>query len=91
MALKIPATEILWVKSDNVYVEIKTIEKQYLYRAKLTDIQSLLPNNTFVRVHRSFLVNKDHVDKTSIQAVYIKSEEIPVSKIYRENLKSIFQ
>jgi DNA-binding LytR/AlgR family response regulator len=90
MTLKIPANEILWVKSDNMYVEIKTIEKQYLHRAKLTEIQSLLPNNTFVRVHRSFLVNREYIDKTSIQAVYIKGQEIPVSKNYKENLKSIF-
>lgn len=91
MTIKIPIKDILWVKSDNMYVEIKTIDKQYLHRAKLTEIRCLLPNNTFVRVHRSFLVNKGCIDKASIHAVYIKGEEIPVSKIYRESLKSILQ
>jgi two-component system, LytTR family, response regulator LytT len=86
---KIPIADILWVKSDNVYVEIKTSQKTFVHRASLPDMIKVLPEKEFTRVHRSYLVRNDSVQKINTNSVTINQEEIPVSKSYKEAVKGL--
>lgn len=74
--------KILYIKSDNVYVEIYTRENRYIQRKFLTQIMEELPEQ-FVRVHRSYLVNIDHVTSRKKSYFMIDEIRVPVSRTFR--------
>ena len=87
---KIKFNNILFLKSDHVYIELFTESgKMYLVRASMTNFLKKLPKN-FFRTHRSYIVNIDYLDSFSSSTVKIGNHEIPIGKVYRDELlKSI--
>ena len=53
--------DIIMCKADSNYTIITTREQNILVAKTLKHIQSLLPDNTFLRTHQSYLVNQDHI------------------------------
>ena len=90
MNTKIRIEDILYIKSDNIYLEIFTKHKKHLYRSKLSKIMDELQNEDFVRVHRSFIINKNFIDKVAAKQVVINNEIIPISKTYKDSLSSFY-
>ena len=77
--------DILFIRSDGVYIEIITRNGKFVQRKLLKDIEQELPAS-FVRVHRSYIVNTAHIGQRSAVALMIDGHEIPVSRSFRENL-----
>jgi DNA-binding LytR/AlgR family response regulator len=80
---RLPIKNILWLRSENVYVEIHCINKVHVHRGKLKEIQKTLPSRLFARTGQSHLVNLSHINSTTIDSVIIGKDEIPLSKKYR--------
>ena len=49
----------------------------------MKDLEDSLPGN-FSRVHNSFIVNRDHIEKIEQNQVFIAGQSIPISDKYRE-------
>lgn len=75
--------EILFFKSDGSYIEIHTQDKTIVQRKLLKQIEDDLPSN-FIRIHRSYLINKNYVKQQSTQYLVIRNEILPVSRTYRK-------
>lgn len=84
---KVYLEELQFIKSDGNYVEFHLIERKTLDRNKLKTILSQLPPN-FVRVHRSYIVNKNEIESFSSSTVFLRSgKEIPLSRTFKSNLE----
>lgn len=77
--------DILFIRSDGVYIEIVTQKEKLVQRKLLKDIEQELPDS-FIRVHRSYIVNSDYIETRSPAAVIVAGHEIPVSRSFRKNL-----
>ncbi len=88
--IKIKTSDILFIKSDNIYIEIYTEKKVYVHRMKLSDVHLKLPSQEFIRVHRSYIVNKSHISKKASLKLEIAGEKIPISRTYKEELRKLF-
>lgn len=82
--IRVNVSDILWLKSDNVYVEVKTAAKTYLVRSSLEGFLTEYPSASFVRVHRSYVVNFSHVHAVTGKALLIGDDKIPLSRSHRE-------
>ncbi len=78
----IPISEIFYIKADNVYIEIHTRSKVYTERITLKAIEEKINSHIFMRVHRSYLVNKNYVENWTASSVKVSGSEIPMSKKY---------
>lgn len=78
--------DILFIRSDGVYIEIVTLNEKVVQRKLLKDIEQELPAS-FIRVHRSYIVNTAHIDQRSSTLLRLRGYEIPVSRSYRENME----
>lgn len=76
--------DILYLKSDNVYVTIYTVSKSILLRKQLGEVAEDLTQN-FKRCHRSYIVNADMVTKIENDSIFINDIEIPVSRRYKKD------
>ena len=82
--------DIHYVKSDHVYVELHTPNKQYVVRNSLSNYMDLLPDH-FYRIHRSYLINLRHLEAIEAQDVVVMGRHLPIAKIYRTDLLTQIQ
>lgn len=80
---KIIFKDILYIKSDNVYIEIYTTGKTYVVRSTLKDFLKKLPQDDFLRTSKSYIINIRHVQAMNSRDVIIDDKMIPVSKEFK--------
>lgn len=83
---KVRIDDILYLESDNVYLNVHTVDEKLLVRNTLQDYISLIGLPSFVRVHRSYAVNINHVQAINPGYLVINKTEIPISRSLRDNL-----
>jgi len=76
--------DIQFIKADNVYLEVNTVDKKFLVRSPLKDYLEKLPKKKFYRAHKSYIVNVDHIDAINSKDVMINNNLIPISKDFKE-------
>ncbi len=86
--IKVPFSEILYLESDHVYVNVHTKSKTYLVRASMLEYMENFDPMKFFRVHRSFTVNLDKVEGINELFILVGGVQIPMGKTYREDLLS---
>ena len=80
--------DIQFIKADNVYLEVNTVDKKFLVRSPLKDYLEKLPKNKFYRAHKSYIVNVDHIDAINSKDIMINNNLIPISKDFKEFILS---
>ena len=86
MWIRVPISEILYIKADDNDVFIKLPDKTYKTHTKLTDIYKQLPQKDFLQVHRSYIVQLQKIDKIDGEILEINARTIPVSKAHLKEL-----
>jgi len=57
----------------------------------LKKVETLLPPQMFVRVHRSYIVSTKYIDRVEGNQIHIGDKKIPIGKSYRNSfMKLIF-
>ena len=84
-------TDICWIKVDDKYLEIQTTVKKHLHRATLSEVSELLNPRLFCRVHRSYIINMEHVISFKGNRVKLALIELPVSRSFLAAFKSKFE
>lgn len=59
----VPVETIIKIEAQDDYVEIFTADKKYLKNDTMNYLEKVLPPKTFTRVHRSHIINLNHIDK----------------------------
>ncbi len=83
-SIKIQFDEILYVKGSGNYLDITTKEKVYSPRMTFVALIDKVSSLDFVRVHQSYLININNIDKVENNHVHIHSHKIPISNRYKE-------
>lgn len=81
---RIQFEDIQFIKADNVYLEVHTVDKKFLVRSPLKDYLGKLPQNKFYRAHKSYIVNVDHINAINSKDIMINNKLIPISKDFKE-------
>jgi DNA-binding LytR/AlgR family response regulator len=84
--IKIDIPSIYLIEAKGDYILIKTEEKNYTVHSTLKKIEDKLPNNLFLKVHRSFIINVTKIVDIEDNSVLIKKDVIPVSRSSRPEL-----
>src|SRR4051812_7992904 len=81
---KINLDEIIYLEAAKNYTKLYTANETYIARITLIEAMKLLPENKFLRVHRSFAVAVDHIDVVARDSVKLATipVEVPVSRMY---------
>jgi two-component system LytT family response regulator len=59
----IPVSEIIQIKAEDDYVELFTTNKKFLKKETMNYLEKCLPKDTFIRVHRSNIINTNYINK----------------------------
>jgi two-component system, LytTR family, response regulator len=85
---KVMLDEIDYMEAMGDYVKIYTPSRFYIAHTKLRSIQQKLPSMRFLKVHRSFIIALNKIDKIEDGMIIINHKSIPVADGYRPILNS---
>jgi two-component system, LytTR family, response regulator LytT len=86
----IPLNEITHIESLADYVKIYTHDSVAITKEKISKLQKELPTY-FIRIHRSFIVNKNLIDSFSKEKIKINGTEMPISRTYKKEVMAMLE
>lgn len=93
----IPVTEIMFIEAQEDYININSVKEEYLKNDKLGRIAGLLDEGVFCRIHRSYLININFLDRIESLtkdrriAVLKNKKTLPISRSGYDRLTSLMQ
>jgi len=82
--VKLMIEEITHIQSEGNYLNIYTPAGRTVTRMTVAQMVELLPDELFIRVHNSWLVNIGHIDKIENNHIHLGETAIPIGEKYRE-------
>lgn len=84
--VKIDISSIYLIEAKGDYIQIKTEGKNYIVHSTLKKIEEKLPNELFLKIHRSYIINVQMITDIEDNSVLIKKDVVPVSRTNRPEL-----
>jgi DNA-binding LytR/AlgR family response regulator len=81
---KIMFDDLLYAEASGNYTKIVTTQQTLLPGISFSGIEEILPKSTFIRLHRSFIINKSKITHIEGNRVFIDKKEIPIGSNYKE-------
>lgn len=82
--------DLLYIEAMEHYVIIHTSKAKHIAYLSLADLQNKLPS-MYVRIHKSFIVPVDKIERIEQDRVVIQGNTIPMSKNYRQKLMDVIE
>lgn len=82
--VKVYLKDILYIESLKDYVRIKLPGKEVISLQKISFLEEKLPEDCFVRIHRSFIVPLKRIEAFSNSAVEVNGVELPIGRNYKD-------
>jgi two-component system LytT family response regulator len=83
---KILTNNIHFIESISDYVKIHSINQKITIRYTITSIEKMLSDAEFIRIHRSYIVNKKYITKFTAHSIYIDEKEFPIGPSYKKEV-----
>ena len=88
--VKVMLSDILYIESMKDYIKVFTTNGTVITKQSITSVEEMLPEKDFIRVHRSYIVSVNKIRTFTSELIEINKTEIPIGKLYRnEVLKSL--
>lgn len=84
--IDIELDQLLFAQSFGNYVKLHTIKRTFLASITTTELEKCLPEKTFMRIHKSYIVALDKIEESEKDCVVIKKEKLPIGITYRREL-----
>jgi DNA-binding LytR/AlgR family response regulator len=83
---RIAFADILYIEGMQNYLKLFFKDETLIIHQTMSQLEENLPANLFIRNHRSFITNVNHIKSVSGGRIYIGDTELPISKQRREEL-----
>ena len=84
--IKLKYNEILLIEAKGDYINIKTESQEYLVHTTLKKIHAKLPEEHFLQIHRSYIINFTKIIDIEDNSVLIEKSVVPISRSNRPEL-----
>ena len=86
--VKINIDEILFIEGMKEYIKIITFDKTYITHKSITSLSEELPNDRFIRVHKSYTIAIDKVKFLEGNRIQIQTYTIPIGRNFSKAVKN---
>lgn len=87
--VKVLFSEILFIESQREYIKVVTTKKEYVSKLSTREIETMLPEHLFRRVHRSYIVSVGKIDSYTADSVEVNGITIPIGRGYRHVIEDL--
>lgn len=86
---KVKYSDIVYLQSDHVYLEIYTSTQKFLVRSSLGSYLEKLPADTFFQIQRGCAININYLETINHTYAIVGGKQLPVGKTFRDELMKI--
>jgi len=91
--VKVMFDDIIWIEGlrDYIKVNLKSTTKPLIARTSLKAIELELPQNKFIRIHKSWLVAISEITAVRKNSIFIKEIELPIGETFRDAMEKLIR
>ncbi len=86
---KILINEIIYVESMGDYIRFYLDDKKVVALLALSKIIELLPDNKFIQIHRSYIINIEKINFIQNNIISLGQYQLPISKSRKKELMDV--
>jgi DNA-binding LytR/AlgR family response regulator len=87
--IKVLLNDILYIEALSDYVKIITTTKTIVTKQLISALEETLPKDSFVRIHRSFIIAINKIDSYNADSVQIGNKELTISRLFKQNVNKL--
>lgn len=87
---KINFKDIKYIEGLKDYVVIYTGNQKLITAMNLKTIHQKMPQHIFLRVSKSYVVNKNYIESFDHHSIFLEGTEIPLGEVYKRDFFSIY-
>jgi len=87
---KINFDDLSYIEGQKAYVTFHTNGKKITALASLKELEEALPENQFIRIHKSYIVAIREINSLEGNMIEIQDTRLPVGKSYKEAVMKLF-
>jgi DNA-binding LytR/AlgR family response regulator len=81
---KIQYSDLLFAEAQGNYIKITTTQNVIVPNMTFSKFEEMLPKSIFLRVHRSYIINKSKISHVEGNRIFINNIEIPIGSNFKE-------
>lgn len=89
--VKVPLDDILYIEGMSDYIKIITTKKTIITKRPLSTLEESLPKESFIRIHRSFIVAVNKIDSYNSDIIEIGKNELPIGRLFKHEVNKILE
>ena len=86
---KVALDDLLYIKANGNFTSVYLKDKQILSQMKISDFENLLPDDSFSRVHRSYIIAHHAVTLVKANEILLGETVIPVGRVYKAQVEGL--
>lgn len=83
--------EILFIEAYGIYIKLHTKHGLFVVNEKISKIEQKLPNNQFIRIHKSYVINITCITRVESQAVYLDKARLGIGVTFKDHVHTILK
>jgi DNA-binding LytR/AlgR family response regulator len=87
--VKVMLHDILYIESMKDYIKVVTTNGVVITKQSISSVEAMLPEKEFIRTHRSYIVASRHIRSFTSELIEINHSEIPIGKLFRNEVLKI--
>lgn len=84
--IRLNNSDILFIESMGDYVKFVSADKKYITHNTIKNLEEKVNKQCFMKTHRSYIINVHKIDDIRENLLFIKGNEIPISKAHRSEV-----
>ncbi|SFI84620.1 LytR/AlgR family response regulator transcription factor [Myroides guanonis] len=84
--IKVFFNELKYVEGLKDYLILHLSNERLITLSTLKDMEDKLPSDLFVRIHKSYIINKQHIEAIERNRLYIEKAIIPIGETYKKTV-----
>jgi DNA-binding LytR/AlgR family response regulator len=82
--IRVREQDIYYIESVKDYIHIYTTTDTVVTKVQISEVAQLLKGGSFIRVHKSFIINLHYMRSYTAQEIQIAGKDIPIGRTYQE-------
>jgi len=83
---RIAFNELLFIEAANNYIILQTTEKRLITYLTFKGMEEILPEDEFIKVHKSFIVSLSKIENLDSEEIKIGKFIIPISRSFKDSV-----
>jgi DNA-binding LytR/AlgR family response regulator len=84
--MKVFLNDILFIESLKDYIKVVTENKTIVSKQSISALEEILPKDTFIRVHRSYIIAMNKIESYNADLIEIGKKEIPIGRLFKHDV-----